>query len=393
MPTLSVSDYRRLARRRLPPFLFEYIDGGAFSEQTMRRNEEDLAAIALRQKVLNDVSATSTATRLFGREARSPIVLAPVGLAGMNARRGEVAAARAATRYGVPFCLSTVSVCPLAEVAGAVAAPLWFQLYMIRDRAFMRDLLASARAQGCETLVFTVDMPVPSTRYRDYRSGLAGAPGVLGGTRRLFQALAHPRWAWDVGLLGRPHTLGNIAPSLKRRPPLDDFFAWLGENFDPSVTWRDLEDIRADWPGQLVIKGILDAGDAAKAIGLGADGIVVSNHGGRQLDGAVSTVRALPAIAEAAAGRTSILVDGGVRSGLDVARMLALGADGVMIGRAWAYALAARGETGVYDLLVQMENELRVAMALTGTCRTEDFGPHVLDTGAQVAASRGNGAA
>lgn len=393
MPTLSVSDYRRLARRRLPPFLFEYIDGGAFSEQTLRRNEEDLAGIALRQKVLNDVSTTNTATNLFGREARSPIVLAPVGLAGMNARRGEVAAAQAAAAYGVPFCLSTVSVCPLAEVAAAAPVPPWFQLYMIRDRGFMRDLLASARAQGCETLVFTVDMPVPSTRYRDYRSGLAGAPGVLGGARRLFQALAHPRWAWDVGLLGRPHTLGNIAPSLKRRPPLEDFFAWLGANFDPSVTWRDLEEIRAAWPGHLVIKGILDADDASKAIALGADGIVVSNHGGRQLDGAVSTVRALPAIAEAAAGRTTILVDGGVRSGLDVARMLALGADGVMIGRAWAYALAARGETGVYDLLMQMENELRVAMALTGTCRVADFGPHVLDTGAPLAAARGNGAA
>jgi L-lactate dehydrogenase (cytochrome) len=379
MSNLSVPDYRRLARRRLPPFLFEYIDGGAFAEQTMRRNVEDLAGIALRQRVLNDVSATSTATSLFGRELRSPVVLAPVGLAGMNARRGEAAAARAARDYGVPFCLSTVSVCPLAEVTGAVEVPIWFQLYMIRDRAFMRDLLAAARDQGCDTLVFTVDMPVPGTRYRDYRSGLAGAPGLGGAARRLFQAAMHPRWAWDVGLLGRPHTLGNIAPSLGRRPPLEDFFAWMRDNFDPSVTWRDLEDIRAAWPGNLVIKGILDAEDACRAIDLGADGVVVSNHGGRQLDGAVSTVRALPAIAQAVAGRATLLVDGGVRSGLDVARMLALGADGVMLGRAWAYALAARGQQGVFDLLVQLENELRVVMALTGTCRIADFGPHVLD--------------
>jgi L-lactate dehydrogenase (cytochrome) len=388
MTTLSVSDWRRLAKRRLPPFLFEYIDGGALAEQTLQRNADDLAAIALRQRVLNDVSAISTETRLFGEDMSSPIMLGPVGLAGMNARRGEVAAARAAQRRGVPFCLSTVSVCPLTEVAGAMSRPVWFQLYMIRDRDLMRELLETARDLGCTTLVFTVDMPVPGTRYRDYRSGLAGASGLAGGARRFLQAVRHPRWAWDVGVMGWPHTLGNIAPALRDRPPLEDFFAWMRENFDPRVTWRDLEEVRRIWPGPLIIKGILDPDDARKAVALGADGIVVSNHGGRQLDGAVSTARALPAIANAVREQTTLLVDGGVRSGLDVARMLALGAHGVMLGRAWAYALAAKGEQGVVDLLVQMENELRVTMALTGTCRIADFGPHVLERGGTMATAQ-----
>nr|WP_234002380.1 FMN-dependent L-lactate dehydrogenase LldD [Erythrobacter sp. AP23] len=387
----SVSDLREAARRRLPPFLFEYIDGGAFDEQTMRRNQEDLGAICLRQKVLRDVSQISTETELFGQKLTSPVLLAPVGLAGMNSRRGEVAAARAAHRYGVPFCLSTVSVCPIEEVAAAVAAPIWFQLYMIRDRAFMRDLLQNALDAGCKTLVFTVDMPVPGTRYRDYRSGLAGASGITGFARRCLQAAFRPHWAWNVGIMGRPHTLGNIAPSLRKRPPLEDFFAWMSANFDPTVTWKDLEEIRALWPGSLVIKGILDSEDAIAAASMGADGLVVSNHGGRQLDGAVSTIRVLPAIADAVGDRVAVLADGGVRSGLDVARMLSLGARGVMLGRAWAYALGAKGEKGVFGMLDQIEKELRVTMALTGTQRVEDFGPGVLDVGsgfASIKASR-----
>jgi len=362
----AISDYRELARRRLPRFLFEYIDGGSYAEATLRRNIADLAEIALRQRVLRDVSDVDLSIELFGRKMSMPVALAPIGLAGMNARRGEVQAIRAADLAGVPFCLSTVSVCPLAEAAAAATAPLWFQLYMIRDRAFMHDLLGRAMEAGCSTLVFTVDMPLPGSRYRDVRSGLAGAPGLSGAARRTLQAMVRPRWAVDVGLFGRPHSLGNVAPVLAGKTGLEDFFAWVGANFDPSVTWTDLHWIRDRWRGPLIIKGILDPDDARAAADLGADGVVVSNHGGRQLDGALSTARALPAIADAVGSRLTVLADGGVRSGLDVVRMLALGARGVLLGRAWAYALGARGEAGVAHMLQLIAAEMRVAMALTG---------------------------
>lgn len=372
MKAVCVSDYRELARRRLPHFLFEYIDGGSHAEVTLRRNIADLEAIALRQRVLRDVSTLDLTTKLFGTKLSLPIALAPVGLAGLNARRGEVQAARAAEAAGIPFCLSTVSACPLDEVRKGVTRPFWFQLYMIRDRAFMRDLLAQAAALHCSALVFTVDMPVPGTRYRDLRSGLAGAPGLIGAARRAAQALVKPAWAWDVGICGRPHTLGNVAPVLGRDTGLEDFFAWMRNNFDPTVTWSDLEWVRSHWQGPLILKGILDAGDARQAADLGADGIVVSNHGGRQLDGAPSTARALPPIAAAVGDRLTILADGGVRSGLDVVRMLALGAQGVLIGRAWAYALAARGEAGVTHMLELMAAEMRVALSLTGCTRLSE---------------------
>ena len=362
----SIWDYRAAAQRKLPRFLFDYVDGGSYGEVTLRRNVADLEAVALRQRVLRDVSAIDLSTTLFGQRQAVPIALAPVGLAGMNARRGGVQAARAAQAAGIPFCLSTVSVCPLAEVTAAVAQPIWFQLYMIRDRSFMRDLLVQAREAGCSALVFTVDLPVPGARYRDYRSGLAGAPGLGGVLRRAAQVATRPRWAWDVGLHGRPHSLGNVAPVLGSKTGLEDFFAWMAQNFDPRVTWADLEAIRAEWSGPLIVKGILDAQDAVQAANAGADGIVVSNHGGRQLDGVLSTARALPAIAEAVGDRLTVLADGGVRSGLDVVRMLALGAKGVLLGRAWAYALAAGGEAGVAHMLKVVEAEMRAAMALTG---------------------------
>ncbi|WP_206240853.1 FMN-dependent L-lactate dehydrogenase LldD [Novosphingobium terrae] len=373
MKAASALDYRELARRRLPPFLFEYIDGGSYAEVTLRRNVADLEDIALRQRVLNDVSALNLSTTLFGHQQSLPVALAPIGLAGMNARRGETQAVRAANAANVPFCLSTVSVCPIAEVAAASSQPFWFQLYMIRDRAFMRDLLAQAKAAGCTTLVFTVDMPVPGSRYRDYHSGLAGAPGLLGDLRRWFQGAMHPDWAWDVGINGKPHQLGNVAPVLKENTGLEDFFAWMRNNFDPSVTWRDLDFIRETWDGPLIIKGILDEADARNAADLGADGIVVSNHGGRQLDGVPSTARALPVIADAVGDRLTVLADGGVRSGLDVVRMLALGAKGVLLGRAWVYALAGGGQEGVAHMLRLIEAEMRVAMALTGCTRIEDI--------------------
>jgi L-lactate dehydrogenase (cytochrome) len=301
------------------------------------------------------------------------VVLAPIGLAGLNARRGEVQAVRAANAAGVPFTLSTVSVCPIAEVAAASDRPFWFQLYMIRDRAFMKDLLAQARVAGCSALVFTVDLPVPGSRYRDVRSGLSGAPGFLGDLRRFAQAAARPGWAWDVGLFGRPHHLGNVAPVLQGKTGLNDFLAWMGRNFDPSINWADLEFIRREWDGPLIIKGILDPDDARQAADLGADGIVVSNHGGRQLDGVLSSARALPPIADAVGDRLTVLADGGVRSGLDVARMLALGARGVMLGRAWAYALGADGEAGVAKMLNLIAAELRVAMALGGFTRIDEI--------------------
>lgn len=378
MKIASVQDYRELARRRLPHFLFEYIDGGSYEEVTLRRNLHDLREVVLRQRVLRDVSTGDLRSNLFGQELAMPIVLGPIGLAGMNARRGEVQAARAATRVGVPFTLSTVSACALEEVAEASATPFWFQLYMIRDRGFMRDLLAKAQESKCSALVFTVDMPVPGTRYRDYRSGLAGAPGLAGAARRFMQAMTRPGWAWDVGILGRPHQLGNVAPVLGKNTGLEDFFAWMRDNFDATVTWRDLEFVRKEWRGPLIIKGILDPDDAREVAALGADGLVVSNHGGRQLDGVLSSTRALPPIVDVVGETLTVLADGGIRSGLDVLRMLALGAKGVLLGRAWAYALAGAGERGVEHMLKLIEGEMRVAMALTGVTSVGQINREIL---------------
>jgi L-lactate dehydrogenase (cytochrome) len=369
MIVASVHDFREAARRRLPHFLFEYIDGGSYQQVTLNRNIAELEQVALRQRILRDVSQLDLSTELFGQKLAMPVALAPIGLAGMNARRGECQALRAAEGAGVPFTLSTVSACPLDEVAAAASKPFWFQLYMAKDRGFIRDLLDKARDLGCTTLVFTVDMPVAGSRYRDVRSGLSGAPSLTRLARRYWQSALKPGWAWDVGINGQPHSLGNVAPILKGKTGIDDFFGWMKENFDPSTTWVDLEFIRREWSGPLIVKGILDPEDALLAADHGADGLVVSNHGGRQLDGVLSSTRALPPIARAVGDRLTVLADGGVRSGLDVVRMLALGAKGVLLGRAWAFALAAGGQAGVAKMLALIEAEMRVAMALTG-CRT-----------------------
>lgn len=357
------TDYRAAAQRKLPPFLFHYADGGAYAEYTLRHNVEDLASIALRQRVLKNMSELSLETRLFDETLSMPVALAPVGLTGMYARRGEVQAARAAAAKGIPFTLSTVSVCPIEEVAPAIDRPMWFQLYVLKDRGFMRNALERAKAAGVSTLVFTVDMPVPGARYRDAHSGMSGPNAPL---RRMWQAMTHPQWALDVGLLGKPHDLGNISKYRGSPTGLADYIGWLGANFDPSISWKDLEWIREFWDGPMVIKGILDPDDARDAVKFGADGIVVSNHGGRQLDGVLSSARALPAIADAVKGDLKILADSGIRSGLDVVRMIALGADTVLIGRAFLYALATAGEAGVKNLLDLFEKEMRVAMVLTG---------------------------
>ena len=370
----SVGDYRALAKARLPHFLFEYLDGGSYDEVTLKRNISDLQAVALRQRVLRDVSAIDLTTELFGQTWSMPVGLGPVGLSGLYARRGEVQAARAAAAAGVPFSLSTLSACPIGEVAKA--APLWFQLYIVKDRGFVSAMIEQAKQANAGALLLTVDLAVPGTRYRDYRSGLSGS---IGSRNRMGQVLQRPAWAWDVGIHGRPHTLGNIEPMVGAGAALEDLMGWVGQNFDASVSWKDVEWVRSQWDGPLVIKGILDPDDARAATGSGADGIVVSNHGGRQLDGALSSARALPGVADAIAGKMTILADGGVRSGLDVVRMLALGANFVMLGRAWAYALAGAGGAGVAHVLKLIDAEMRVAMALTGCASVAEVDGATID--------------
>ncbi len=367
----SISDYRALAKARLPHFLFEYLDGGSYDEVTLRRNVEDLQSVALRQRVLRDVSDIDLSAELFGHRWSLPVGLGPVGLSGLYARRGEVQAARAAAAANIPFALSTVSACSLREVAASGNVP-WYQLYFVKDRGFVGDLIENARSAGCGALILTVDLAVPGSRYRDTR-----AAGV--GLRRMAQLLARPDWLWDVGIRGRPISLGNLEPIVGKRAPLSDFQAWIQANFDPSVSWKDVEWVRSRWDGPLVIKGILEPDDARAALDSGADAIVVSNHGGRQLDGALSSARALPRVAEAVAGRMPVLADGGVRSGLDVVRMLALGADFVLLGRAWAYALAAEGHAGVAHVLKLIEAEMRVAMSLTACMNIGEVDEKILD--------------
>ncbi len=364
------TDYRAAAQRRLPPFLFHYIDGGAYAEHTLRRNVEDLSGVELRQRVLKDMSQLDLTTELFGETLSMPVTMAPIGLCGMFARRGEIQAARAADKHGIPFTLSSVSVCSIEEVAPTIKRPMWFQLYVLKDRGFMRNILERAKAAGCSALVFTVDMPTPGARYRDAHSGMSGPNAAL---RRYWQAVTRPQWSWDVGLNGRPHDLGNVSAYFGKKIGLEDYMGWLGENFDASISWKDLEWIRDTWDGPMLIKGILDPDDARDAVRFGADGIIVSNHGGRQLDGVLSSARALPSIADAVKGELKILADSGVRSGLDVVRMIALGADSVMIGRAFIYALATAGEAGVAHLLNLIEKEMRVAMTLTSSRTIKDI--------------------
>ena len=364
MKPACVADYRLAAKRRLPKVLFDYIDGGSYGENTLAANVADMAALTLRQRVLRDVSDLSLATEVFGQTLSMPVVLSPVGLAGMYARRGEAQAARAAQAAGVPLALSTVSVCTTAEVARA-AVPPWFQLYMIKDRGFMSELLALTRETGCPVLLFTVDLPVPGARYRDARNGLnAASPEAR--LRQAIDGLTHLDWFWDVLVKGGPQSLGNIAPASTDLGALQEYMGWIGRNFDPSVTWKDIDWVRERWPGPMVIRGILDPEDARDARSCGVVGVVVSNHGGRQLDGAPSSIAALPAIVEAVGEDLTVLMDGGVRSGLDVLKALALGAKACLIGRAWAWALGAGGEAGVAGMLEIMRQELRLAMSLTG---------------------------
>jgi L-lactate dehydrogenase (cytochrome) len=377
----SVSDYRAAALRRLPKIFFEYIDGGAYDEVTLRRNVEDMARLSLRQRVMRDMSSLDTGIHSLGQRFSMPVGLSAVGMAGMYARRGEVQAARAAAAAGVPFSLSTVGICSVEEVARN-ASPPWFQLYVLKDRGYMRELVGRAKAAGCPVLVLTVDLPVPGARYRDVRSGFRGLTGFPALANRFWDGLTHLDWAWDVGLRGRPHTLGSVAGALQAGSSgsAGDFLTWIANNFDPSVTWADLDWIRAEWDRPIVIKGILDPQDARDSVKAGAQGVVVSNHGGRQLDGVRSSISALPRIVEAVGDDLEVFLDGGVRSGLDVLKALALGAKACFIGRPWAYALGAGGGAAVAKLLGTIRAELEVAMVLTGCDSLSKAGRELIDT-------------
>ena len=375
----SVSDYRLLARRRLPKAFFDYIDGGAYNELTLAANRNDLDALKLHQRVLRGASNIDTSTTVLGEQLAQPVILGPVGLAGLYARRGEVQAARAAQAAGVPFCLSTVSICSIEEVSAANTAPFWFQLYVIRDRGYATELLARARAAGCTTLVFTVDLPVFATRYRDVRNGMTGGTGLFGSLAKSWDIVRHAGWLLDVPIGGKPLTFGNLAQAVPSARSLEAMKGWVDAQFDPGVTWKDLDWVRQNWPGHIVVKGVLDADDARSAAGVGASAVIVSNHGGRQLDGAPSSISVLPRIRDAVGDRLEILMDGGIRSGQDVAKALACGAKAVMLGRPWAYGLAARGEAGVAEVLALLKRELEVTMTLLGAERVGQIGADALD--------------
>ncbi|BBU61668.1 L-lactate dehydrogenase [Methylosinus sp. C49] len=373
----SAADYREAARRRLPRFLFDYIDGGAGAERTLAANMADLQSVTLRQRVMQGVAGVDLSTQWLGVAADLPVLIAPIGMSGMFARRGEVQGARAAAKKGVPFILSTLSVCPLEEVAAASARPIWLQLYMLKDRGFMENMLARASAAGIEHLVFTVDLPALGVRYRDAHSGMAGpfAP-----QRRLMQALAKPAWAYDVGLMGRPHDLGNVAAYLGGAMKQKNYLRDIAANVDPTLDWSTLDWVRARWPGRIILKGVLDEADARDAVRCGVEAIIVSNHGGRQLDGARSVARMLPRIADAVGDDLLLLADSGARSGLDVLRLLALGARGVALGRAYAFALAAAGQGGVETMLDIFAAELRVGMMLCGVGEVKGVGRGILSS-------------
>jgi L-lactate dehydrogenase (cytochrome) len=376
----SISDFRELARRRLPKIFFEYIDGGSYDEATLRRNVGDMAGVSLRQRVMLDMTGLEMTVETLGQKMSMPVGLSPVGMSGMYARRGEVQGARAAAAAGIPFCLSTMGICSVEEVARTGVAP-WFQLYVIKDRGYTRELMRRAKAAGSPVLLLTVDLPVPGARYRDVRSGFRGLKGFRAFLNETLDGLTHPRWLWDVWLHGRPHSLGSLVGALKDGQSTSDFLTWIANNFDRSITWKDLDWVRSEWDGPIVIKGILDPEDARAAVRAGSQGIVVSNHGGRQLDGVRSSISALPAIADAVGNDLEIYLDSGVRSGLDVLKALALGAKACFIGRAWAYALAAGGEPAVTRMLHTLRAELEVAMVLTGCKSVRKASRELLDLG------------
>jgi L-lactate dehydrogenase (cytochrome) len=370
-----IEDLRQAARRKVPRPFFDFVEGGSYAEQTLRANCADFAAIKLRQRVLLDVAARSTQTTILGEPAPLPLALAPIGLCGMQRGDGEILACRAAQAVGIPFCLSTMSVCSIEDVAAAVGKPFWFQLFFMKDRGFVRALVERARAAHCRALVVTLDLPAIGQRHRDIRNGMGVPPQFR--LRTLLDFAAKPAWALSIAR-GKRRTLGNLAGHIAGLKDLDELSRWIGRQFDTPLGWNDVEWIASLWPGKLVLKGILDVEDARRAARMGAAALVVSNHGGRQLDGAPSSIAALPGIVDAVGSSIEVLFDGGIRSGQDIMRALALGARACLIGRAYVYGLGAAGEAGVTRAIEILHNELDVTMALSGVTRVADIDRRVV---------------
>jgi L-lactate dehydrogenase (cytochrome) len=364
----STIDFRRLAEKRLPRFLFDYIDGGANDELTLINNVSDFKKILIKQKVLSDVSNVDTSTTLIGESSAFPLALAPIGLAGMMARRGEVQAVRAANKANIPFTLSTVGICSLKEVRANAQQPFWFQLYMLKDRGAVKSLLDDALKVGCSTLIFTVDMPLAGMRRRDVRNGMS-SKSLKSKFYKAMQLATRPSWLLDVGMKGRPLDFGNLVDKVSESIDLNEFAKWINSQFNPATTWKDIEWLRGVWPGKIILKGLLELDDALEAVKTGVDGLIVSNHGGRQLDSVASTISKLSPMTEAVNDQLEVYIDGGIRSGLDLFKVLALGAKGGFIGRPWIWALAGAGQNGLCDLINIFKLELEIAMSLSGVTK------------------------
>ncbi|MDQ1078620.1 alpha-hydroxy acid oxidase [Pseudoroseomonas cervicalis] len=374
-PVTNIEDLRRIARRRIPRAIFDYADRGSYDEATLRANRDDLSALKLRQRVMIDVSDRSTETTLLGDKVTMPVAIAPTGLTGLFHADGEIHGCRAAHRFGIPFTLSTMSICSIEDVAGAVDKPFWFQLYVMRDRGFARSLVERAIAAKCSALVLTLDLQIQGQRHQDIKNGLAVPPKLT--VKNMLDVATKPRWALEV-LRGRRKTFGNLTEAPGAKEGLNTLSHWIAGQFDPSLSWKDVAWIRSIWPGKLILKGVLDVEDARLAAETGADALVVSNHGGRQLDGAPSSISVLQPIAEAVGERVEVWFDGGIRSGQDVMKAVALGARGCMIGKSWLYGLAAGGEAGVTKALEIIRKELDISMALTGTKSIAGITPEIL---------------
>jgi L-lactate dehydrogenase (cytochrome) len=372
---LSIDDFRREAQRRIPRAIFDYADGGSYDERTIRRNAADLDAMTFRQRVMVDMSNITLSTSLLGSPVSMPLAIGPTGLAGLFHADGEILGARAAAACGIPFCLSTMSICSIEDVREATKAPFWFQQYLMRDRGFNQELIDRAAAAQCSALMLTLDLQVIGERRRDPRNGLTIPPKLT--LRNAWDVATKPAWAIGV-LFGKRRTFGNLVGRIGGSSGINTLAEWIATQFDPSATWRDVEWVRSRWPGKLILKGVLDPADAELAVAAGADAIVVSNHGGRQLDGTSSSISVLREIVDAVGGRCEVMFDGGIRSGQDIAKALALGARGGLIGKSFLYALSAGGEAGVVKAMEIMRNELRVTLALTGTSSVESVGPHIL---------------